>query len=119
MAKTHYGTELILDLHGCDTSKFTKKQLTKYVIELCKLLRMKRFGKPMYWIENRNLRRLKGASIVQFIETSDIVVHAPVLMKTVYINVFSCKKFDAKTARSFTENYFKAKKSSARIIVRG
>ena len=28
--KDQYGIELILDLHGCDASKFTRASITKY-----------------------------------------------------------------------------------------
>ncbi len=38
--------------------------------------------------------KTKGTSAVQFILTSTIVIHTLDLMKSAYINIFSCKKFD-------------------------
>ena len=37
-----YGLELILDLHGCDTSKFNRESITKYFEQLCDLIDMQR-----------------------------------------------------------------------------
>ena len=37
-----YGVELILDLHGCDNSTFTRESISEYFETLCKLIDMKR-----------------------------------------------------------------------------
>ena len=37
-----YGIELILDLHGCDASKFTRESITEYFEQLCDLIDMQR-----------------------------------------------------------------------------
>ena len=37
-----YGIELILDMHGCDTSKFTRVSITEYFERLCELIDMQR-----------------------------------------------------------------------------
>lgn len=117
MNKT-YGMELILDLHKCDKSKFTKSYLSEYLIKICKLIKMKRYGKPLFWIDYSNIPHLRGISAVQFIKTSDIVVHAIELLEAVYINIFSCKNFNAKVAEKFTKDFFKAKEISARVVKR-
>ena len=36
-----YGKELILDLHECDVSTFTRESIQNYFDELCKLIDMK------------------------------------------------------------------------------
>ena len=118
MKKDTYGMELIIDMHECDTSTFTKENLSKYFIELCKLIDMKRHGQPMFWHDDSNTPHLKGVSAIQFIETSNIVVHALELLKTVFVNIFSCKEFNTKTAEDFTKNFFKAKKVNVRVIER-
>lgn len=113
-----YGIELILDMHKCDTSTFTKENLSKYFIELCELMGMKPHGEPMFWHDDSNRPHLKGVSGIQFIETSNIVVHALELLETVFVNIFSCKEFDTKVAEEFTKNFFKAKEVDSRIIER-
>jgi len=94
-----YGKELILDLHNCDPKMFKRKAIKKYLIELCKLIKMNRC--KLYWWDDYGLPKnerqtephLKGTSAVQFILTSNIVIHTLDLMGNVYINVFSCKDF--------------------------
>lgn len=118
MNKDTYGIELILDMYDCDVSKFTKKHLSQYFIELCELIKMKRFGEPMYWHDERKIAHIKGISGVQFIETSNIVIHCMEMMKLVLVNIFSCKDFDAKTAENFTKEFFGAKRLTSRVVER-
>lgn len=118
VVKKPYGTELILDLHGCDLSVFNRTSLEKYLVDICKLIDMKRHGKPMFWFDKSGVEHLNGVSAVQFIETSTIVIHGMDLMKTVLINIFSCKMFDEHLAAAFTTTYFKATDCQARIVRR-
>ena len=37
-----YGTELILDLHDCDASRFTRHHIEQYCSKLCELIDMER-----------------------------------------------------------------------------
>ena len=76
-----YGKELILDLHKCDASTFTRKNLKKYFVQLCKLIDMKR-SKLTWWDdynvpeeERQTEPHLKGTSAVQFIMTSNITIN--------------------------------------------
>ena len=109
----YYGKELILDLHNCDPSTFTRKSLKQYFIKLCKLIDMKR-SKLTWWDdynvaeeEKQTEPHLKGTSAVQFIMTSNIVIHTLDLMGAAYINIFSCKDFDARIASEFSAKWFK------------
>ncbi len=113
-----YGIELILDLHYCGVEKMTKDCLSEYFIEVCDLISMTRHGEPMFWHDKTDDPNLKGVSGVQFIETSNIVVHALELKKAVYINIFSCKLFDTSTAENFSKNFFGAEKVDARVLKR-
>lgn len=120
----YYGKELIMDLHECDSSTFNRKSLKKYFKELCIEIDMKR-AKLCWWDdhgvapeEQQTLPHLKGTSAVQFIMTSNIVVHTLDLLGAVYINIFSCKDFDADTAKKFTEKWFKGKIVSSHEINR-
>ncbi len=120
----YYGFELILDLHECNTSKFNRASLRTYFAKLCKGIRMKR-AKLCFWddlgllVEKRQtLPHTKGTSAVQFILTSNIVVHTLDMLGAVYVNVFSCKKFDRKTAEKITKEWFEAKKVHSHFIKR-
>lgn len=113
--KKCFGKELILDLHNCDKSSFTRKSIKKYFIELCNLIDMKRcklswwddYGVPSE--ECQTEPHLKGTSAIQFILTSNITIHTLDLLGNVYINIFSCKQFDAKKTADFTKEWFRGK----------
>lgn len=119
-----YGHELILDLHGCDISKFNRTSLRKYFSKLCKAINMKRcelyfwddVGVPAR--EKETLPHTKGTSAVQFILTSNITIHTLDLLKAAYINIFSCKAFDTKAAEEITKEWFGAKKCRTHFIER-
>jgi S-adenosylmethionine decarboxylase len=119
-----YGKELILDLHNCDASTFTRKSIKKYFIELSDLICMNR-AKLTWWddynvpIEERQSEpHLKGTSAVQFIMTSNITIHTLDLLGAVYINLFSCKEFDSNAVEQFSSKWFKGKIVSSHEINR-
>jgi S-adenosylmethionine/arginine decarboxylase-like enzyme len=119
-----YGYELILDMHGCDASKFNRKSLENYFEKLCKAIDMKRsdlhfwddVGLPPEKCQTQ--AHTKGTSAVQFILTSTIVVHTLEILEAVYVNIFSCKGFDEKVAEEITREWFSANGCNARFIER-
>ena len=90
-----YGIELILDLHGCDATKFTRRSITAYFEQLCELIDMQR--EDLHFWDDAGLSEedkqtsphTQGTSAVQFILTSSIVIHTLDQLKAVYINIFS------------------------------
>ena len=119
-----YGVELILDLHGCDSSKFTRESIGRYFEQLCELIDMKR-EELVFWDdtgvpedERQTSPHTQGTSAVQFILTSSIVIHTLDQLGAVYVNMFSCKEFDPKLAERFTADWFGAGDCSARFIER-
>ena len=117
--KTPYGIELIMDLHDCNLEGLVnKKKLTEFFVKLCKKIDMKRHGDPLFWEDYSDIPHLRGVSAMQFIETSTIVCHPLPMLKSVYINVFSCKNFDAETALEFCMNFWRAKKESHTVVTR-
>jgi S-adenosylmethionine/arginine decarboxylase-like enzyme len=110
-----YGKEVIIDLHFCDASKFNRKSIRRFFVELCDLIDMERC-KLCWWDdhgvpedEKQTEPHLKGTTAVQFISTSNIVIHTLDILKSVYLNVFSCKDFDGKTVTEFSEKWFNGK----------
>ena len=119
-----YGVELILDLHGCDTSKFTRESISEYFERLCVLIDMKREALH-FWDdegvpdeEKQTSPHTQGTSAVQFILTSSIVIHTLDQLKAVYINIFSCKAYDPQVAEKFSVEWFGATKFSVRFLDR-
>jgi S-adenosylmethionine/arginine decarboxylase-like enzyme len=119
-----YGWELILDLHGCDASKFNRRDIDDFFTALCDLIAMEKC-EVHFWDdvgvppeERQTSPRTKGTSAVCFILTSTIVVHTLDLLEVVYVNIFSCKAFDQKVAEEFTVNWFEAGSRHATFIER-
>ena len=108
-----YGKELILDLHDCDPSTFTRESIEEYFKRLCEKIDMERCDLH-YWDdedtpegEEETEPHLVGISAVQFIKTSNIVIHTLPLLKKVFVNIFSCKEFYNFHVEHHTETWFK------------
>lgn len=94
-----YGWELVLDLHECKEDRFTPEAVEQFCVEVCELIGMKREDFHL-WADDPEERdetpaHLYGVSAVQFITTSNLVVHALPKLRKAFINIFSCQKFDA------------------------
>lgn len=119
-----YGMEMILDLHECNPETFNRKSISNFFRELCELIDMERC-KLCWWDdvgvppeEQQTEPHLKGTSAVQFILTSNIVIHTLDLMGNAYINLFSCKEFDAQKARDFSAKWFQGRSVGFHVIKR-
>ncbi len=119
-----YGWEVILDLHECDSSTFTRKSIRNFFIELCKAIDMERC-KLVWWDdlhtpeeEKETEPHLVGTSAIQFIKTSNITIHTLDILKRAYINIFSCKPCNPKIAQNFSRNWFRGKIMQFKIIRR-
>jgi len=122
--KNGYGKELVIDLHECDPKKFNRKTLRKYFRELCDLIDMQRC--ELYFWDDVGVPKkyrmtephLKGTSAIQFIMTSNVTIHTLDLMKRVYLNIFSCKEFDAQEALAFSKKFFRGRVKNYKVFKR-
>jgi len=117
--KVTFGWELVLNLYDCNPAIISsKKKIQQYVNQLCRVIKMKKFGKT--WIPYFGFKKphTKGYSLVQLIETSSITGHFSEERSSAYINIFSCKPYDRKKAREFTRKFFQAKKVKNTLLVR-
>ncbi len=133
-----YGRELIIDLYKCDKScRFNRKDIEKFLIELCELVDMQREDlhfwdydgcpeekavAPAHLVGTSAVnvlpcKRINGA--IQFITTSDIVIHTVDLKEECYINLFTCKPFNELEAINFIVDYFGSRQYEYSAIVRG
>lgn len=120
-----YGKELILDLHEVkNTHLFTRKDLEKFVIDLCDLIDMVRCDLHFWDYEGDQEEydkapiHLKGTSAIQFITTSNITIHTLDEMKRVYLNIFTCKPFNEEDAIRFCKNWFDGDILNKKVIRR-
>ena len=107
-----YGYELILDLKNC--SNINRSSLRQFVIKLCSLIEMKRYGKCRVVYFGKD--RFKGYSVMQFITTSSIVGHFT--DSEAFLNIFSCRKFNPNEVIKFSQTWFTANKIKSKFLRR-
>jgi S-adenosylmethionine/arginine decarboxylase-like enzyme len=105
---TPWGLLASLDLYGCDPETIrNSEKIRQYVIELCDLIGMKRFGECQV-VHFGQDARVAGYSMVQLIETSLISGHFANLTNAAYIDIFSCKPYDPEQVGQFSKQFFQA-----------
>ena len=115
--KEVWGQSLSLDLSGCEHPLTNNpEKLREFSKEICKEIDMVPFGEPI--VERFGKGKLEGWSMMQLIETSSITVHLDEFDDRAFIDIFSCKKFDAKKALNFCKNFFGARKIRAKNLYR-
>lgn len=116
--KSHWGWSLHIDLSFCDPVVIrSKDKILKYVVELCDIIKMKRFGEPQ--IVHFGEGNKEGYSLVQLIETSCITAHFANDLNSAFIDIFSCKEFEVTLVNYFTTKFFGAQKIGYQLLNRG
>lgn len=113
-----WGLCTCIDLKGCDPAAIRDaERIRQYVIEVCDLIRMKRFGEPQVIHFGPN-ERVAGYSMTQLIETSLISGHFANETNAAYIDIFSCKEYEPEEAAEFTRRFFGADSVSLQVLLR-
>ncbi len=116
--KAHWGILTSLDLYECHPRIIRDATaIRQYVVELCELIDMKRFGDCQVVHFGKD-ERVTGYSMVQLIETSMISGHFSNLTNAAYIDIFSCKPYDPQKVARFSKDYFEAKHMEIHITER-
>ncbi len=124
MVPSAYGYELVLDLYNCEPSMFNRESINAFFDELCDVISMEKC-EVHFWDdvdvppdEQQTEPHTKGTSAVCFILTSTIVIHTLDVLETVYVNIFSCKDYDANIAAEFTRKWFRGEIRNSTFIER-
>ena len=119
-----YGMEVLIDCYGCNAKLFHRKYLRKYFKGLIELLDMQA-GELYFWDDvgvpkdqRQTKPETKGTSAIQFILTSNITIHCLDILERVYVNIFSCKEFNAYTAKQYTQDFFEAGRVGHKVVMR-
>jgi S-adenosylmethionine/arginine decarboxylase-like enzyme len=113
-----WGIASSIDIYNCDPGKIRSADtIRRFVVELCDLIEMKRFGDTQV-VHFGEDERVAGYSMVQLIETSLISAHFANLSNTTYLDVFSCKTYDPEIVRRFSQNYFGGSRSKLTVTKR-
>lgn len=107
-----YGMEVIIDLHDCKKLPCNRQLIRDFFDKLPALLNVTLADRHFWDYEGEEEEyeaapdRIKGISSIQFILTSNITIHSLDVFKSVYLNIFSCDKFDPEVARRLAIEHF-------------
>jgi S-adenosylmethionine/arginine decarboxylase-like enzyme len=76
------------------------------------------YGEPQVIHFGHNERHLEGWTVIQLIETSNIIAHFNDHTGEGYIDIFSCRHFDIDTAVDTVEEYFEPTKIRKTFLTR-
>lgn len=103
----YWGKHLLIDAQGGDLNAVTSiETITAFVDELVTTIDMVKYG-PL-WIERFATHDpvKAGISFVQMIETSNITGHFVDADGDFYLDIFSCKDYDAEVVQALVDQYF-------------
>jgi S-adenosylmethionine/arginine decarboxylase-like enzyme len=112
-----WGLSTAVDLQDCrpDTIR-DRDHIEAYVIALCKLIGMKRYGECQ--VVHFGDGRVAGYSMIQLIETSLISGHFANDTNRAYLDIFSCKGYDPVVVEEFSRKFFGARSSTISMTLR-
>jgi S-adenosylmethionine/arginine decarboxylase-like enzyme len=113
-----WGIQSSIDIHNCDPKLIRNANAIKdFVIQVCDLIQMKRFGDPVI-VHFGEDDRVAGFSMTQLIETSLISAHFANQSNNVYLDIFSCKYYEPETAARFAIEFFKGTDFNINVVFR-
>ena len=106
LIQSAWGIVTSIDIYNCDPQTIrSAEMIRKFVVELCDLIEMKRYGKTVV-VHFGEDEKVAGYSMTQLIETSLISAHFANLTNTVYLDVFSCKPYEPGVVADFAQRFF-------------
>ena len=113
-----WGLYTSVDLKNCNPETIRDAgKIREFVVELCDLIKMKRFGEPQI-INFGPCERVAGYSMTQLIETSLIGAHFANETNAAYIDIFSCKEYAPQLTAEFCREFFGADQVTVHIAFR-
>lgn len=107
-----------IDLYDCNPETIRDaEKIKQFVIELCDLIEMKRFGETQV-VHFGEDEKVAGFSMTQLIETSLISAHFANLTNATYLDVFSCKVYDSQKVVEFAKSFFQAETAEVHVVER-
>ena len=115
-----WGQHLVLDFNGCPKELLADKEnILNWSKELVKAIDMVAYGEPIIEHFATHSHEAAGYTLLQMIETSNIAAHFAENIGQVYIDVFSCKAFDAELALGVCKKYFNPSQANMHNMDRG
>jgi S-adenosylmethionine/arginine decarboxylase-like enzyme len=100
-----WGMLATIDLHECDAALVADADsIRRFVPAVIEAIGMRAHG-PLR-LERFGDGKLEGWSAMQFIETSSITVHADEVFARCFVDIFSCRSFEAEAAAAIAVAHF-------------
>lgn len=117
---TAWGYHLIIDAYDCAREAITNPDILRdFSAALVEEIKMVPYGDPQIVHFGHNEPHLTGWTVIQLIETSNIICHFNDHTGEGYIDVFSCKEFDTDVAIGVIKQYFNPAKIDSTLLIRG
>lgn len=101
---------IIIDMSAGDKERVrSARHICRFVETLVETIGVKAYGPPVLEHFAEHVHEAAGYSLVQLIETSGITGHFCDRSGDAYIDIFSCKDFEAKLAISVVHTAFRPK----------
>lgn len=114
-----WGKHLIIDMSGGDTALVrSEEHIRRFSARLVEAIDMKAYGQPLLQHFAEHVPEAAGYSLVQLIETSAITGHFCDQSGDAYIDIFSCKDFDADVAVDVVREAFRPKHVNTLVLSR-
>jgi S-adenosylmethionine/arginine decarboxylase-like enzyme len=112
-----WGYHLILDCSGCIRSSIRNKStIERFSKNLVQRIDMIPYGEPQ--IQHFGSGNKSGYTLVQLIETSNIVAHFVEETDDMYLDVFSCKEYEPNHVKEIVKKYFNPLQLHEKFLVR-
>lgn len=103
-----WGLLTSIDMQGCDPGTIRSKEaIGAFTATACDRLGVTPFGPPQI-VRFGASTEIYGYSMVQLIETSLVSAHFAETTNAVYLDIFSCKWYDAAAVVEFATEFFKS-----------
>ena len=113
-----WGKHLIIDAKGCDLQRATDPEYIRHFTkELVRLIEMNPFGEPQV-VHFGDGGDKAGWTMIQLIETSNIIGHFLDHNGDLYLDVFSCEDFSEHTVMSALKMFFSPGEIKHQVIMR-
>jgi S-adenosylmethionine/arginine decarboxylase-like enzyme len=114
-----WGMDTAIDLRACNPTLIRDAAyLRRFVIDLCEHIHMRRYGEPQI-VHFGQEERVAGYTLVQLIETSDLVAHFINQQNAACLNVFSCSFYPPIACARLCQHWFAAQEVRLSVIFRG
>jgi S-adenosylmethionine/arginine decarboxylase-like enzyme len=114
----YWGYHLMLDVKGCEIQRATDPEYIKHFTkELVNLIDMVPYGEPQV-VHFANETDKAGWTVIQLIETSNIMGHFLDNNGDLYMDIFSCKDFDEFIVINAINQFFKPERIKQKFFRR-